>query len=88
MLLPSDTQAELHFDGALCIFRFGRLFVILQNYKCIRIMFISSNRRAYLAPESEVLVIEEERNFLDSFSDSKSFRFGEEKVDEDERYVL
>lgn len=51
-------------------------------------MFISSNRRAYLAPESEVLVIEEERNFLDSFSDSKSFRFGEEKVDEDERYVL
>ena len=51
-------------------------------------MIISSNRLAYLATESEVLVIEEESNFLDSITDSKSFRFGEERVDENESYTL
>jgi hypothetical protein len=39
-------------------------------------MYISSSRRAYLAPESEIIVLEEESNFMDSLRD-KSFSFGD-----------
>ena len=47
-------------------------------------MFISSSRHAYLAPESEIIVLEEESNFMDSsITNSKSFSFGESNVDED-----
>ena len=47
-------------------------------------MIISSNRQAYLAPDSEVLVIEEESNFMDSsISNSKSFSFGDYRGVED-----
>lgn len=48
----------------------------------MRIMYISSSRHAYLAPESEIIVLEEESNFMDSLRD-KSFSFGESKVDEE-----
>ena len=40
-------------------------------------MYISSSRHAYLAPESEIIVLEEESNFMDSLRD-KSFRFGDQ----------
>ena len=43
----------------------------------MRIMYISSSRRAYLAPESEIIVLEEESNFMDSLRDTKSFSFGD-----------
>ena len=46
-------------------------------------MFISSSRHAYLAPESEIIVLEEESNFMDSLRDTKSFRFGDENGVED-----
>ena len=49
----------------------------------MRIMYISSSRRAYLAPESEIIVLEEESNFMGTTPNSKSFTFGESKVDED-----
>ena len=49
----------------------------------MRIMYISSSRRAYLAPESEIIVLEEESNFMGTTPDSKSFSFGKSKVDEE-----
>ena len=49
----------------------------------MRIMYISSSRHAYLAPESEIIVLEEESNLMDSLRDTKSFSFGETKVDEE-----
>ena len=45
----------------------------------MRIMYISSSRHAYLAPESEIIVLEEESNFMDSsVTNSKSFSFGDQ----------
>ncbi len=49
----------------------------------MRIMYISSSRHAYLAPESEIIVLEEESNFMDSVNTSKTFSFGESQVEED-----
>ena len=49
----------------------------------MRIMFISSSRHAYLAPESEIIVLEEESNFMGTTPDSKSFSFGQSGVEED-----
>ena len=49
----------------------------------MRIMFISSSRHAYLAPESEIIVLEEESNFMGTTPDSKSYSFGESKVEDD-----
>ncbi len=46
-------------------------------------MYISSSRHAYLAPESEIIVLEEESNFMGTTPDSKSFRFGQSGVEED-----
>ena len=47
----------------------------------MRIMYISSSRHAYLAPESEIIVLEEESNFMGTTPES--FSFGESKVDEE-----
>lgn len=44
----------------------------------MRIMFVSSSRHAYLAPESEIIVLEEESNFMGTTPDSKSFSFGDQ----------
>ena len=41
-------------------------------------MYISSSRHAYLAPESEIIVLEEESNFMDSVNPSKTFSFGDQ----------
>ena len=49
----------------------------------MRIMYISSSRRAYLAPESEIIVLEEESNFMGTTPNSKSFTFGQSGVEED-----
>ena len=49
----------------------------------MRIMYISSSRHAYLAPESEIIVLEEESNFMGTTPDSKSFTFGQSGVEED-----
>ena len=49
----------------------------------MRIMYISSSRHAYLAPESEIIVLEEESNFMDSLRDTKSFSFGDQNGVED-----
>ena len=48
----------------------------------MRIMFVSSSRHAYLAPESEIIVLEEESNFMGTTPDSKSFSFGDQGVEE------
>ena len=49
----------------------------------MRIMYISSSRHAYLAPESEIIVLEEESNFMGTTPNSKSFTFGQSGVEED-----
>ena len=49
----------------------------------MRIMFVSSSRHAYLAPESEIIVLEEESNFMGTTPVSKPFSFGDENGVED-----
>ena len=49
----------------------------------MRIMYISSSRHAYLAPESEIIVLEEESNFMGTTPDSKSYPIGQSGVGED-----